>query len=319
MAKQIAKRDTHKQFGKTGVGAYQKASEKTQERFKKLAQEKQHALNHIHQKKQKKSTPAQKKAMQAANAMSVAVRKAKVMSLKGLSERSVKIPVQACPSTQTLEAYNDEQKRRAEISAKAFSGPQQNKDTCGLMAVQSILLEMNGSAPEEGSPPEANSESSSLDSSTADKTMISIGMESGRYIPCNGTSRIEQVMTQAGIPSIGQKASISTIADSLDKGKAVVVLLDARPIWFEDKDSWPTSPLGHFVRVTGVKRRDDGTVEGLYVNDSGNGSAGVFIKEETFNIALDNYGGVMGVSKKPILSVIRKPNIIKPVKKVQTK
>ena len=92
---------------------------------------------------------------------------------------------------------NAENARRAERSAKAFSGQQNNKDTCALMSVLSVLKEVNGDAPPEGFSVDPSmlkdhvpSVSEILHAALGTKDMIDIGKASGGYTPCNGTTDV---------------------------------------------------------------------------------------------------------------------------------
>lgn len=218
-----------------------------------------------------------------------------------------------------LISKNIEHKARAAKSMAAFSGQQNNKDTCALMSVQSILLETTGEAPPEG----WSANSSMLRSYTpamreitytvqGGTDMIDIGKQSKRadgqpaYKPCNGTTDEAAVMTAAGVPAtLKKKPSLAEIAEELDDGKAVNVAYDARPVWYgtsaEEKAKWPPNALGHTVRVTGVDHGPDGSVRGLYINDSGSGEPGKYVPAEAFQQALSGFnGGRMASSNTPI-------------------
>lgn len=219
------------------------------------------------------------------------------------------------PGNGGIDQRNTENKRRAEVSAKAFSGQQHNKDTCALMSAQSVALEAKGSAPPEGwsaNPSMWGSAQagrhtptlSEIANSLAGETdMIDIGKASGAYSPCNGTTDEAKVLTQAGVPAtLVQRPSLADIGDALDQGKAVNVAFDARPIWYgSDQAQWPPQALGHTVRVTGVDRGVDGQVRGFYINDSGTGVACQYVPASNFQSALDGFGGGrMAVSNQPI-------------------
>jgi hypothetical protein len=149
------------------------------------------------------------------------------------------------------------------------------------MAVCSIMIEAFGSAPPEG-PIEGQ------------RDMVDIGIESGQYVPCQGTYDGAIVMNTAGLPAKGKwPVALEDMAAEVDAGKGVIVGLEAFYIWYGlDESKWPVSgPSGHGVRVTGVDRAPDGSVRGFYINDSGDGSAPAYVPAATMRKALDAHGG----------------------------
>jgi hypothetical protein len=217
---------------------------------------------------------------------------------------------------------NAEHKRRASVSRSKFSGKQKHKDTCGLMSVQSILLEKNGKAPPEGWSGKPSmwglgnyghlpSAAEIKHSVEGGDDMIDIGKRSGEYEPCGGTGDVAKIMSKAGIPAkTTQKPSLEQIAGALDEGKAVVVGYDARPVWQPDETKWTdTSTLGHAVRVTAVERNPDGTVRGFYINDSGSGEPGKYVPAETMQRAMDRFPhSRMSVSDSLIQPAVEEPS-----------
>jgi hypothetical protein len=165
-------------------------------------------------------------------------------------------------------------------AARFFPGQQANKDTCALMSTQGIVQQSGG-----GNPTEAQ--------------MQAIGTASGAYIACNGTTNEAAVMNQAGIPATRSTSpSLNDIAVAVRQGKAVIVGLDARPIWGLAS---PT-PLGHAIRVTGVELDSAGNPVAIFINDTGTGISNQRVPGTTFQNALKGFGGGrMTVSDSPLL------------------
>jgi hypothetical protein len=172
------------------------------------------------------------------------------------------------------------------------------------MSANSVIYEMKGASPPEGWSAKPSMWGSSQQgkhtpsvseiafSALGGTDMIDIGEKSGAYTPCNGTRDEAAVLAAAGVPStLTKNPSLEQIASALDEGKAVLVALDARPIWYGNPDDWPAKPLGHTIRFTGVDRADDGSVRGFYVNDSGTGMAGQYVPASTVQESLDEFGG----------------------------
>lgn len=232
------------------------------------------------------------------------------------NSNGVASPCMPCIS-QDLETVsrNIKHKKRADKSKLSFNGKQNNKDTCALMSIQSILLESKGAAPPEGwsikpSMWALHSPTSSeiIYTLKGNDDLIDIGAASGGYTPCNGTRNVAAVMTSLGIPATNtRKPSLEDFASALDDGKGVIAGYDARPVWYgTDKSKWSDqNPAGHAVRVTGVERNLDRSIRGFYINDSGDGTAGRFVQADTFQMALDGLrGGIMATSNSPITSPV---------------
>ena len=193
---------------------------------------------------------------------------------------------------------NDQHYERAINSAKHFSGQQKNKDTCALMSTQSVLLERDGKAPPEGfAIKNWRSFIPSLEdlqrARRGENDMIDIGKGSGGYSPCNGTTNSAKVMTAAGIAAVlTEKPTLDQIAAALDDGKAVLVSYDARPVWDAiDPSAWDSAtPFNHCIRATGVDRDALGAVRGFWINDSGDGNAGVYVPADVMTMALKGHG-----------------------------
>lgn len=128
--------------------------------------------------------------------------------------------------------------------------------------------------------------------------MQAIGTASGAYTSCNGTTNEAAVMKQAGIPaSTKSKPSLEDISAALREGKAVIVGLDARPIWAQASPA----PLGHAIRVTGVELDSAGKPAAVFINDTGTGIAGQRVPEVTFRSAMKGFGGGrMTTSDNPV-------------------
>jgi hypothetical protein len=155
------------------------------------------------------------------------------------------------------------------VAATFFPGQQANKDTCALMSTQGIVQQATGVSFTEGQ-------------------MQLIGLASSAYAVCNGTTDEAAVMTSAGIPAtLTHNPSLNDIATALGQGRAVIVGLDARPLWGQAN---PT-PLGHAIRVTGVEKDATGKITAVYVNDSGNGTSGRRVPAGTFQSSLNGWGG----------------------------
>jgi uncharacterized Zn-binding protein involved in type VI secretion len=164
-------------------------------------------------------------------------------------------------------------------AAGFFFGPQTQKDTCALMTTQGIV-QQNGGA------------------TFTEPQMQAIGIASGAYTVCNGTTSEATVMTAAGIPSTTQQnPTLQDIALALAQNKAVVVGLDARPIW----GNASPNPLGHAIRVTGMQFDANGNPTNVFINDTGTGQSNQAVPAATFQQALNQFGGGrMTTSNNPV-------------------
>jgi uncharacterized Zn-binding protein involved in type VI secretion len=164
-------------------------------------------------------------------------------------------------------------------AAGFFPGQQANKDTCALMTTQGIVQQSTGATFTEGQ-------------------MQAIGVASGAYTVCNGTTNEATVMTAAGIPAtLQQNPTMPDIIAALAQNRAVVVGLDARPIW----GSNAPNPLGHAIRVTGVDLDSNGNPTAVHINDTGSGQANQTVPIATFQNALSQWGGGrMATSNNPV-------------------
>jgi len=164
-------------------------------------------------------------------------------------------------------------------AANFFPGQQANKDTCALMSTQGIVQQATGV-------------------NNTEPMMQVIGAASGAYAVCNGTTNEATVMAQAGIPATQQSnPSLNDIAQAVRQGRAVIVGLDARPIWGVASPN----PLGHAIRVTAVDVENSGNVKGVHINDTGTGTANQVVPSATFQNALSGFGGGrMATSNNPV-------------------
>jgi hypothetical protein len=164
-------------------------------------------------------------------------------------------------------------------AANFFPGQQANKDTCALMSTQGVLHQSTGVA-------------------LSEPVMQVIGVASGSYTVCNGTVDEAAVMTAAGIPATNHSSpTLRDIAAAVAQDRAVIVGLDARPIWGQAN---PT-PLGHAVRVTGVEMDANGNPTAVHINDTGTGISNQRVPAATFQQSMDQFGGGrMAVSDNPV-------------------
>jgi uncharacterized Zn-binding protein involved in type VI secretion len=216
----------------------------------------------------------------------------------------------------SLATYNQQMQAKAAQSAKFFSGAQSNKDTCALMTTDSIKWEKTGSS-DPPAPPfgikswiETLWADMNISSTTPqnEKEMIAVGISSGGYQFCNGTTNPAAVMTSAGLPSQNVLSpSLEQIASAVEQGKGVLVGYDTRPVWGGRWAVQP-NPAGHAVRVTAVQRDDSGNITGFYINDSGDGKAPKLVPADTFQSALDGlHGGVMSETNDSPFSSVSAP------------
>jgi uncharacterized Zn-binding protein involved in type VI secretion len=164
-------------------------------------------------------------------------------------------------------------------AAQFFPGQQANKDTCALMTTQGIVHQATGTQHTE-------------------PQMQAIGIASGAYTVCNGTTNESAVMNQAGIPAttVGSP-TLQDMAQALGEGRAVIVGLDARHIWNQPSPS----PLGHAIRVTGVEFDANGQPTAVFINDTGSGMSNQRVPAADFNNALSGFGGGrMTTSNNPV-------------------
>jgi len=81
------------------------------------------------------------------------------------------------------------------------------------------------------------------------------------------------------------------LARAVDEGRGIVVGVDAHELWLDDL---PMGRANHAVMVTGYERGTDGSIQSVYVNDSGTpGGAGVRHDAATFERAFCDTGGFM--------------------------
>lgn len=164
-------------------------------------------------------------------------------------------------------------------AAQFFPGRQANKDTCALMSTQGIVQQATGI-------------------NYSESQMQIIGVASGAYTICNGTTNESAVMTAAGIPATEHyNPSLNDIANALGQGRAVIVGLDARPVW----GAGGPNPIGHAIRVTGVEKDAAGNITAFYINDTGTGNSNQRVPAATMQNALNGFGGGrMATSDNPV-------------------
>ena len=105
-------------------------------------------------------------------------------------------------------------------------------------------------------------------------------------------------MTAAGVPATEtQNPTFREIATALAQQRAVIVGLDARPIW----GSAAPNPLGHAVRVTGMDFDASGNPTAVYINDTGTGQSNQRVTAANFQSAMNGFGGGrMATSNNPV-------------------
>jgi uncharacterized Zn-binding protein involved in type VI secretion len=164
-------------------------------------------------------------------------------------------------------------------AATFFPGAQSQKDSCALMSTQGIVQQSTGT-------------------SFSEPQMQTIGIASLAYTVCNGTTNEASIMTAAGVPAtLRQNPSLQDIAAAVSQGRAVIVGLDARPVWGVASPQ----PIGHAIRVTGVDYDVNGNIAALHINDTGTGRANQTVPAATFQNALTGFGGGrMATSNNPV-------------------
>lgn len=182
-------------------------------------------------------------------------------------------PVLPCP-IKCNQQLNEQNSAKAKKSASTLV-KQQRKDTCALMSTRSVLQEFKGRAPDENG-------------------MVPIGVSSGAYSVCNGTTDESRVMTQAGMPSDEYfRPTLLQIAKWLDDGKGVVLAYDTKWVWARKYPGYAKNPnvLGHAVRVIGTQRNvDTGAVTSITIVDSGDGTIDT-VDSATVIKAMNGFGG----------------------------
>lgn len=224
-------------------------------------------------------------------------------------------------SAEKIKSYNEVQQSRA-IKSASFNVQQNNKDTCALMSIRSLMIEVHNENLSEGDAPQRSEISNDLKKllSLAETSlgagvpkgpftnMIELGEKSRGYVACIGTFSVKNILETAGFnSSTTNNPSINQIASQIDAGKGVFVGIDARPVWYGYDDSKWVEPKvkGHCIRVTGVYRGVDGSVQGFYINDTGNNWDGIgsgrYISADVLRKSLDNLnGGEMTVTNSAI-------------------
>jgi hypothetical protein len=106
--------------------------------------------------------------------------------------------------------------------------------------------------------------------------LCQIAETNGWYDPEVGTypEDMDKVLNTLGIPTTQHyDATLTDIADALERGDKVIVGLDGSEIWTPMRDPVTGSPVeqtnsGHAVWVTGIDQEPDGSVS-IILNDSG--------------------------------------------------
>jgi hypothetical protein len=131
-----------------------------------------------------------------------------------------------------------------------------------------------------------------------------IAAENGWYDPDTGTSPSEvgKILNNLGISTEQHyDATLTDLADALERGDKVIVGLDANEVWHPDTTA-ADAPLeqpdtGHAVWVTGITQTEDGSVK-ILLNDSGTSSGQMSaINAKDFVNAWQDYGNFMMVAQ----------------------
>lgn len=131
------------------------------------------------------------------------------------------------------------------------------------------------------------------------------GMDEGWYDPEDGTliPNIGDLIEANGVAvNKIDGASVQDLAQSLEQGKGVVVVVDTEPLWGE--------PGGHALQVTGMDVGDDGNPVNALCNDSGREDGQCFAYPfEDFKQAWGMMNNFMVATRDPIPGLPRGGNV----------
>jgi ribosome-binding protein aMBF1 (putative translation factor) len=111
-----------------------------------------------------------------------------------------------------------------------------------------------------------------------------------------------EILADYGIPARTEEGiSLEDLASEVEHGHGVIACVNAGYLW-NDQQSVESGEHNHAITVTGVAR-DPSTneIQGFFINDSGTGESGKFIKAETMEKAWLLHGCGVSVVTEPTL------------------
>ena len=112
--------------------------------------------------------------------------------------------------------------------------------------------------------------------------------QSGWTLPADQAA----ILTDYGVPAHAEEAQpVERLALAVQHGHGVIAMVNCGVLWSNPR-ALEHGQANHAVTITGIARdRYDGTLLGLYINDSGTGQSGQFVSAHLMTTAFEHEGG----------------------------
>lgn len=169
----------------------------------------------------------------------------------------------------------------AGFSHRQGDNPEHFQNDCGLTSVQDVLLQFGARVTE------GDVVTHALEHGECRVDPAAPG-RSGATRP----SQDAQILGDYGVPStVRSGQTMAQLAAQVEQGHGVIIGVNSGVLW-QIPEMVGDGRVNHAVTVTGVALDpDSGSIQGFYVNDSGNGNAAEFIGTVIMRVAWQDTGG----------------------------
>jgi peptidase C39-like protein len=169
----------------------------------------------------------------------------------------------------------------ARFNHRQGDNPERFQDDCGLMSVQDVLRQFGVRVNEGDVVTHALQHGEChVDPAAAD--------QSGGTRP----SQDAQILTDYGVPShVRSGQTMAQLATQIEQGHGVIIGVNCGVLW-QIPENVGDGGVNHAVTVTGVALDpQSGSIQGFYINDSGNGKSAEFVGTVIMQVAWQDTGG----------------------------
>ncbi len=169
----------------------------------------------------------------------------------------------------------------ARFSHRQGDNPEHFRNDCGLMSVQDVLRQFGARVTEGDVVTHALAHGECQVDPTAPG-------RSGATRP----SQDAQILGDYGVPStVRSGQTLAQLAAEVEQGRGVIIGVNSGVLW-QIPEMVGNGRVNHAVTVTGVALDpDNGSIQGFYLNDSGNGKAAEFAGTVIMRVAWQDTGG----------------------------
>ncbi len=167
--------------------------------------------------------------------------------------------------------------------------PEHFQGDCGLMSAQDVLRQF-------GAPvTEGDVVTHALCRGECQVDPVAAGRSGGTR-----PSQVARILTEYGVPSrVRAGQTMAQLAVLVEQGHGVIIGVNCGILWQVPENVGDGRP-NHAVTVTGVALdRHSGSIQGFYINDSGNGRSAEFIGTVLMRVAWQDTGGWAVVTDAP--------------------